>query len=1845
MAIVGEASVVIRALIDRFNNDLKAGFRKAEKDADKAGDSAGTKFGESFADAVQPEIDGVNFGNVNTRAEQEGAESGGRFGDGFASKMQDVLEGIEYPDVSINVEATVDEEGARGFADRMAERLRGLDDAASAALTRMRQRASEAGDESGGNFADRFGSRLYDLDTQFLDRIRGFRSGAGDEGDAAGEAFGSRLMSRLNSMDDGAINWVRGIRTQFGDSGRDSGDSFVSSLGSRLRFGGQLVGLQVQQMFSRAEPEARVAGGNAGNGFGNALRTSLANANIEPPDFGGRLGAKILAVIPLIGILGGAISALGGGFVALAGTVGQAAGVLGALPGLFAGIIGTVLAGVVAFGGVGDAISALGEEQAQAGRDALAGARQQEQAARQIEAAQDAVVAARERVSDAAEGIVRANERVTRAEENVIRAQEQVVLATERVTDAQENLIDAGENVIRAQEDLARAFEDTARANEDAARSVADAERDYVEALDEERQAQNDLQQAREDAAESLEDLAFGLRDANLDVDGSLLALEETRARLAAVANDETATDRERRQAQLAFDRAQLSYDKAVDRLAETEAANAEAIAAGIDGSSQVINAQDRIADAIDGTADAARRVTDAQEDQVRTQEDGARRIADAQDGVQDAVDGVADAQRGVRDALRGVRDAQQGVTDAYRGVEEAQRGVTEAQKEAEKAATALSRAQRDLGRAQRDAAEGAGALSTAQQNVKDALAGLSPEAASFAMLVASLKPEFEGLRAAAGVELFPKLETALKNVVENFFPALEGALRQAGSSLGDFAVTMGDLFADPEFQGNFSGFFTGFYEGIDGGVAPAQNLYNTVRNLTGGLFGLAEASLPLISRFTTWIELMSSNFLSKTTGDTSDLTEKLNRAGDVAARIGDLFGAVFGALGNTFSIGAETGNSFLESLTKQAEKWEEWTEKSEGVTRIGEYFDNIKPNVESLGTFVLELIQLFTRLGENKSVGETFDALTGEMGTLETVIANFTDLGPQLTELLGSVLELLATVSESSAFSTFISSLTGMAGALNTLLNIPGVAQFAGVLLTLAAGMKAVSFFTKFTGLQFLTQTLGKGLFGASATKGIPAFIQGLRGVSTAGSSVAAIIGTNLRVALFAAGTAIKGFGVAVATALGPIGLIVLAVIAVGAALVLLYNKSETFRDIVDGAIDTIIEGFQDFINMMTVVGDAVNGFINGVIDFFQHLYDVLVGNSIIPDLVNAIIGFFQGLWDTVAGIVSGLVDAVVGFFTGLYDTGVQLFTDLMNGISEIWESIKEVFTDAFGAVAEFAAQWWTNFKNNTTTAFNLVKDAISAVWEFVKKVFTDAWDAVAAFAKQWWINLKNNTTTAFNLVKDAISAVWTTIKQVFTDAFKAVKDAFDTFWGNLKSSAETLFGKVKTAMDLVMGGILAAFGYLKSETERIWNDILAKVRTPVRTVVDVVYNKGVRGFWNPIAGVVGAPTLPEAKFAKGGYVPGYAPGRDTVRAILSPGEGILVPEAVRAIAREMGVTPARAMQSINSKYSSRVAGPGRNDGVQRFAGGGLVTKVPSSLRNAKGGFGFLGEWIGSIKDFVVGNFAKLGRKALDTLATSVSSLLPDKGVTRYFRRFPQKIADQLVGFLAKKDNEGGGSGTIGNGDIKGAGYAAIINYLRSTGVPGIVTSTFRPGGTSYHGKGRAADFSVGGHLNKGYGNEGLRRIFNAFLPVGGDLVELILAGAPFNIKNGKRVPGYAWGKPGQPGNHWNHVHAALADGGIVRARRGGTVALLGEAGRDETVVDTASLNRFVSLVRAAVVENANVNQSAVQSGGQTLVLSEGAVNMTIVNPKAETAEETLNDRMRALGELGVLQRMLPKT
>ncbi|MFJ3287076.1 NlpC/P60 family protein, partial [Streptomyces sp. NPDC086669] len=337
--------------------------------------------------------------------------------------------------------------------------------------------------------------------------------------------------------------------------------------------------------------------------------------------------------------------------------------------------------------------------------------------------------------------------------------------------------------------------------------------------------------------------------------------------------------------------------------------------------------------------------------------------------------------------------------------------------------------------------------------------------------------------------------------------------------------------------------------------------------------------------------------------------------------------------------------------------------------------------------------------------------------------------------------------------------------------------------------------------------------------------------------------------------------------------------------------------------------------------------------------------------------------------------------------------------------------------------ARFWTDTLPNFFKAgWDLIK---SWVLYPVKTFFTST-------VPGWGRTLRDRLVGAWDSTRDGLKAGWDGIKN------RVLYPIRDFFTKTIPGWGTTLKNAIVGSFDLARKGIKTA-----------WDKIKEIARKPVQYVVDVVYNKGILKVWNAVATAFGADPLDEVKFATGGIMPGYTPGRDVHsfvsptggRLALSGGEAIMRPEFTRAV----GSGFVHGMNAIaRSKGTSGVKAA-----LAPVFGGNPSTPTDTTLRYADGG---IFSWIGSAASKVAGagsavwNKIKEGASWLkDTLAESALSgvknvvdplLRSFPGMDTKFgqaiRRIPTKIIKSMFGYSKEADKKGGSG--IGGPKIKAA-------------------------------------------------------------------------------------------------------------------------------------------------------------------------------------------------------------------
>ncbi|MFI7125999.1 hypothetical protein ACIBQ1_09915 [Nonomuraea sp. NPDC050153] len=133
--------------------------------------------------------------------------------------------------------------------------------------------------------------------------------------------------------------------------------------------------------------------------------------------------------------------------------------------------------------------------------------------------------------------------------------------------------------------------------------------------------------------------------------------------------------------------------------------------------------------------------------------------------------------------------------------------------------------------------------------------------------------------------------------------------------------------------------------------------------------------------------------------------------------------------------------------------------------------------------------------------------------------------------------------------------------------------------------------------------------------------------------------------------------------------------------------------------------------LTLAQLVADAAP-YIQAIIAIFQHLYDVLVGNSIIPDLINAIRDWWQKGVDWVKSIVSWFGDLpglMSGWLGGVLGVVQHHWDNIRNAISDRVGQARDTISRTLDDVGTRWSQGWSNVQNIVHNAWNSIRNAVT--------------------------------------------------------------------------------------------------------------------------------------------------------------------------------------------------------------------------------------------------------------------------------------------------------------------------------------------------------------------------------------------------------------------------------------------------------------------------------------------------------------------------------------------------------
>lgn len=238
------------------------------------------------------------------------------------------------------------------------------------------------------------------------------------------------------------------------------------------------------------------------------------------------------------------------------------------------------------------------------------------------------------------------------------------------------------------------------------------------------------------------------------------------------------------------------------------------------------------------------------------------------------------------------------------------------------------------------------------------------------------------------------------------------------------------------------------------------------------------------------------------------------------------------------------------------------------------------------------------------------------------------------------------------------------------------------------------------------------------------------------------------------------------------PITWIIIAIAALVAAFVILWNECEGFRNFWIAVWEKVKEGFAAFV-------DSIQPLIDALVNAFTAAWELIkvIWNDYLVPLFQWAWEAIKVVWDAVKPYFEAIWEAIKAVFSVVADVLGSFFSTAWDAIKVVWDVV----------VGYFSAIWDT-----IAGIFSVVKDVLTGNWQ-------GAWDGIKGIVNTWIDFFKG----VWNGIKQVFSSVASFFKDIFSKAWQGVLAVFSATGQVFKGIAEGILEVFKTVVNFIIDGI----------------------------------------------------------------------------------------------------------------------------------------------------------------------------------------------------------------------------------------------------------------------------------------------------------------------------------------------------------------------------------------------------------------------------------------------------------
>lgn len=346
------------------------------------------------------------------------------------------------------------------------------------------------------------------------------------------------------------------------------------------------------------------------------------------------------------------------------------------------------------------------------------------------------------------------------------------------------------------------------------------------------------------------------------------------------------------------------------------------------------------------------------------------------------------------------------------------------------------------------------------------------------------------------------------------------------------------------------------------------------------------------------------------------------------------------------------------------------------------------------------------------------------------------------------------------------------------------------------------------------------------------------------------------------------------------PIALVVLAIVALVAALVYLYNNNETVRSAIISAWNSIksaaVAVWNSIAPTISAAWGAIKAAAQAGITFLQGIWATIqpyvsAFGSFLISALSGLIGVIGTVLSVAVTIVGGILQGIIAIFGAVFSVVVTVVSVAFTVISAVISAAITVISAIISVLAPIFSAVWTVITVAAKVAFIVISTVIFAaiaviggILQVLVAIATAVWNAIVMAAQAAWALLAPIVMPVIEAIIAGIEVIMSVAEAVWA----AISSAASAAWSTILAFIMPVIDEIIYYVDAAEAMISAAWDAISSAADAAWNMIVSTVQGVIDSVLSIV-DQGVaevQSKWENLKSIFSSPINAVVNFIKGG-------------------------------------------------------------------------------------------------------------------------------------------------------------------------------------------------------------------------------------------------------------------------------------------------------------------------------------------------------------------------------------------